>query len=95
MPDNQTPFEWRKAAGSWFLATLGWGIAWILPFGLLAAASPNSGAFWIGLGSLGLPFISGYLLFRTVARMVTRPWANDEELRVPMTERTSEAETAD
>jgi len=94
MADNQTPFEWRKAAGSWFLATLGYGFVCLLPFGLLAAASDGGGAVWIVLGSLGLPFISGYLLFRTVARMVVRPWANDEELKVPMMEPT-DTKTAD
>jgi len=93
MFDNHTPFEWRKAAGAWFLATLGWSIAWMLPFIAFAAGSANSGGFWIGLGSLGLPFISGYLLFRTVARMVTRPWANDEELRVPTAEPATNTET--
>lgn len=94
MADNQTPFEWRKAAGSWLLATLGYGFVWLLPFGLLTAASNSGGAVWLLLGSLGLPFISGYLLFRTVARMVVRPWANDEELKVPMMKPT-DTETAD
>lgn len=94
MADNQTPFEWRKAAGSWFLATLGYGFVWLLPFGLLTTASDSGGVVWIALGSLGLPFISGYLLFRTVARMVMRPWVNDEELKVPTMEPT-ETETAD
>lgn len=94
MSDDQTPFEWQKAAGSWFLATLGYGFAWLLPFAILTAASDSGGVFWILLGSLGLPFISGYLLFRTVARMVTRPWANDEDLKVPTME-TTDTETAD
>ena len=76
MLDNQTPFDWRRAAGAWFLLTVWWGTIWMIPFFLISSSTRGSGLLL--LGSLGLPFIGGYLLFRTVARMIDREWTNDE-----------------
>lgn len=79
MFDNETPYLWRGAFVEWIGYTLLWGFIWMIPWVILGAWSINGGIFLYSIGSLGLPFISGYLLFRTVARLMTRENDSDEE----------------
>jgi len=72
MFDNETPYPWRGAFVEWIGFTLLWSFIWMLPWILLASFPNATSLRFLATGSLGLPFISGYLLFRTVARLMTR-----------------------
>ncbi|MDB9233859.1 hypothetical protein [Halorubrum ezzemoulense] len=79
MFDNETPYPWRGAFVEWIGVTLLWSIVWMLPFVGMGLWTIDGEPFFFTVGSLGLPFISGYLLFRTVARMITRENDPDQE----------------
>jgi hypothetical protein len=79
MFDNETPYPWRDAFVEWIGFTVLWSIVWMLPFVGMGLWTIGGEPFFFTVGSLGLPFISAYLLFRTVARMITREGDPDKE----------------
>lgn len=79
MFDNETPYPWRDAFIEWIGFTLLWGFVWMLPWIIFASFPYSTSLRFLATGFLGLPFISGYLLFRTVARMITREGDPDKE----------------